>query len=813
MRKPTAIVASAIAVTLLAATAAAAGPVAGPPNSAANGPVTADGPAPAPQGAVAPMAQQLPRSTTVTLLTGDKVRVDPTPTGGVTVSPVATGDTQSTSANFVQFGWGGDQYVIPDSATPYVATTLDPRLFDVSYLARAGLDDAHTAALPLTVTGTAAASLPGIQVAATTGTTATATVSKAQAGQFGHLLAQQWRASRTGASPTPVGTLPGISRIGLAPPANAPALPAPPPSQPATSAGTSSTGLHFHTVTINTIDLNGNPGTAVGFVQNVDDARLGSFILDFPGQQGPVSFSVPDGNYSFEVSVMTGPADDLSVDSALVVKPQVAVSSDTTITLDARTAVPYQPTVQTPPPAGTSQQDLLTFSRQAATAGGLNVAAFGFDGLFSIIAMRLFSDALTGNRPLYATPTSTVKTGSLNFSAFTELAASESDSQGRPRYDLVFPSKGRIPSSLTYPLTDAALTAVHSTLYASGCAECTVPLSLFPMVYLPWSVAELGIGSGITLGEHTDYWYSSAPDLTVWQNAFDGSDNARRWGARHTLVPGQPISETFDVAGAVPSPAAAYAQTATIAIGGPSSSVASPLLVVCAACRQDDNALLNIQPFGGSDPNHFGQSVDVNDQSTLRFWRNGTLAVTSDGTPSGTLGPVGLPLPLLPTLATYQLQWAWTGPLDVHSSSDTLWTFQSGPAANSTLPSSEECAPDPSRPCTFLPLLFIRYDLPLNFQSQAKAGGPFSLAFTVSAQQNAPAPAALAATVSVSYDDGATWSPEQAAQGNGNGGFTATITHPDLAATNGFVSLRIKAHDAQGNAVDQTSIRAYGLTN
>ncbi|MDT7726033.1 MAG: hypothetical protein QOI21_2609 [Actinomycetota bacterium] len=67
-------------------------------------------------------------------------------------------------------------------------------------------------------------------------------------------------------------------------------------------------------------------------------------------------------------------------------------------------------------------------------------------------------------------------------------------------------------------------------------------------------------------------------------------------------------------------------------------------------------------------------------------------------------------------------------------------------------------------------------------------------------------PADIAAlAVEVSYDDGVTWKPSTVAR-NGSG-WTASVTHP----ASGFASLRAKASDTEGNTVEQTVIRAYRI--
>ncbi|MDG4783651.1 S8 family serine peptidase [Micromonospora sp. WMMD961] len=88
---------------------------------------------------------------TVTLITGDRVTVTPgvngaTPSVDVTRAPGATGAVRVSTE-------GGDTYVYPDEAMPYLATgRLDKQLFDVTQLIAQGFDDARTSELPLIVT-------------------------------------------------------------------------------------------------------------------------------------------------------------------------------------------------------------------------------------------------------------------------------------------------------------------------------------------------------------------------------------------------------------------------------------------------------------------------------------------------------------------------------------------------------------------------------------------------------------------------------------------------------------------------------------
>lgn len=92
-----------------------------------------------------------PTAVAVTLLTGDKVRVTPAADGGPGTVAVEDPDGQPAGARVMTVG--GDTYVYPDSARPYLAAgSLDRRLFNVTQLIAEGYDDARLDHLPLIVT-------------------------------------------------------------------------------------------------------------------------------------------------------------------------------------------------------------------------------------------------------------------------------------------------------------------------------------------------------------------------------------------------------------------------------------------------------------------------------------------------------------------------------------------------------------------------------------------------------------------------------------------------------------------------------------
>lgn len=125
----------------------------------------------------------------------------------------------------------------------------------------------------------------------------------------------------------------------------------------------------------------------------------------------------------------------------------------------------------------------------------------------------------------------------------------------------------------------------------------------------------------------------------------------------------------------------------------------------------------------------------------------------------------------------------------------TAWTFDS--------------APPPPDTVEAVPLLLVDYDLgPLDLENRSQRGDQNITLFAHRQQDAAPA-AVTGLSLSVSYDDGATWSSVPTSP-LGGGLFTAVIHNPKVGGAP-YVSLRVQATDSGGSAIDQTITRAYGL--
>ncbi|GAB3420771.1 S8/S53 family peptidase [Flindersiella endophytica] len=132
---------------------------------------------------------------------------------------------------------------------------------------------------------------------------------------------------------------------------------------------------------------------------------------------------------------------------------------------------------------------------------------------------------------------------------------------------------------------------------------------------------------------------------------------------------------------------------------------------------------------------------------------------------------------------------------------DTAWTFR-----------SERASADDD--AVALPLLQVDYDVTTDLRNRTVAGLPFVIDLTARQQDGVSRAAGVGAVKSMalwtSYDDGATWTRASVFPVSG-GRYRALVWHPRLDRTNGFVTLRVRAEDKAGNAIDQTVGRAYGL--
>jgi hypothetical protein len=198
--------------------------------------------------------------------------------------------------------------------------------------------------------------------------------------------------------------------------------------------------------------------------------------------------------------------------------------------------------------------------------------------------------------------------------------------------------------------------------------------------------------------------------------------------------------------------------------------------------RDGDMLRIRIPTLSDGPGEHYGFLDEGEPESaTAKLYRNGQLVTEAPD--------AWRDFPASADPATYRLDLRvqrsnpdWT----FSTRTDTSWTFRS------------------ERNTATLPLLQVDYRVPTDLSNQHRAGRKATIELSVR-NQKGPVPARPKAWVS--YDDGATWREVSVNQRG-----QTVIDHPRLERTNGFVALRVRATDHAGNSVDQTVLRAYGLT-
>jgi hypothetical protein len=257
----------------------------------------------------------------VTLITGDRVII--AGDGNVaTVEPTA--DRKPMAFSFATVA--GHEYVIPLDALRLIATgRLDRQLFDVVALTRLGYDDTGRT-LPLIVTRAQGA--PVRYAPARTD------------------LAAYWH-QITGGSRLPTMLIGGPDRIDLD---------APHSTADAPKARTGATPVH--TLTLHYLDPNGNPTSQFdSFLFNAAD---GSETRPVPDANGTATLQLPDGDYSIGNEMMVpSPSMGLPTEFFDLPYPNLKLTADTVVDVDARLAKPIAVTPPDHPATGGVEVDYV----------------------------------------------------------------------------------------------------------------------------------------------------------------------------------------------------------------------------------------------------------------------------------------------------------------------------------------------------------------------------------------------------------------------------------------------------------------------
>jgi len=695
--------------------------------------------------AAAPASTFRPAATTeFTLITGERI-LETQGAGGRPEFAIA-----SLGAAVFTYQVGAARYFIDSAAMPFVGSELDPTLFEQA--ASAG----GAVAVVVDWHGHAAPRLPWLLEQRTIAAGVTGGLITATSGAALRSALVQEPASARGAW---AGALSGVDRISSTAGATTPARQSPLFVQ--------------YTLTVDGIDGAGRPdtGDSVNILNTDSIEKFNGFAF---WSRGVIKVSVPTGHYSLFGEFFAGGKTGGATLQFVIVN--ITVAANATVVMDARDATSAV-SEATPLPTASGSGGIIWQRTDAAQAG-----SFAAGALWSI-------GGGSGTVRVYVSPTPAPKYGTQGWAVDYHLDSPASASS-EYTYDLAFGSLGAIAARQRHVVTRAQLATVD-TRYFSDVSDRLSAASRSG--FLPWQALSVSeFDPLIAPVERTEY-VLAGPDLswgdTVVQDYTDFagfvSDSFRQFAA------GEPASEDWGRGPSGPSVAV-------------DTGVVAPLQA-CPVCLEDNTLEFLIYPFGDNPPGHFGSPNEgapgVTETDSAILERDGVTLI------SGT-DPLG-PVPVPPGPGHYVLSYSvamsapwWT----LSTSTTTTWRFSTPRSLAGAPPAGWACFSGSSTGCSVVGLMFPDYEVPVSMLNQM-ASGPVS--FTLGIDHVLGATIAVRqATVSVSFDGGATWHAAHVSS-NGTGGFTVGYQDPPGP---GAASLRIHVTDADGGVLDQTIVNAYGIS-
>ncbi|MEV4110307.1 S8 family serine peptidase [Nonomuraea sp. NPDC049695] len=387
-------------------------------------------------------------------------------------------------------------------------------------------------------------------------------------------------------------------------------------------------------------------------------------------------------------------------------------------------------------------------------------------------------------------------------------------------YSLFLPEQGRVPSGVRYSIKSRDLQQIDDRFHADrpGDVQLSTSASLLthPGAYAgPWSM-EHAVRAQTAL---TEYVGPLSPDV-VWTRTnttmYDEGDN---YYAKHALT-----TTAVDIFAKAGSRTEAWGIQPRV----PGNVVVSDAVLdagvaQCFPCRTQDTFLATV-PVMGPVPNHQeAYTYNANWQSDvhggkdeMHLYRDGQEIPLVETQIVLWIVAFVVPTFTLPeTEAAYRLtdKFHTPNPSQLYAKDvETAWTFRSKrPTGGMSTTDDGLCiawfATGKLAPCEPVRRLNLRYDVPLDLDNRLKAGTSHRITVTGYHGSYGVRDAKLTALkLSVTFDDGAHWTPVPVSSSG-----RATITTPELSRTTGAVGLRAQATDAEGNTVEQTVHRAYGL--
>ncbi|QFR00932.1 S8 family serine peptidase [Streptomyces phaeolivaceus] len=325
-------------------------------------------------------------------------------------------------------------------------------------------------------------------------------------------------------------------------------------------------------------------------------------------------------------------------------------------------------------------------------------------------------------------------------------------------YNLLAADSGAISADQTYTL-DASNTVRRKARYHGATAGEIGADALY--TFRPWQLFGIESSDYMELGTDREEYYYVDPDTRTWHVVYPNWKTLRgQWSPLRTFT----------------EPATEPTENWLRQVVRPGTSEEYGL-----STRSGDRLTFSVAELTDSTPGHYGYVDGTDNTAKGKLYADGKLVGDS------TLGGYGT-FDVAADKASYRFELdvarraAWA---KYSTSTHTEWTFASARTATETA----------------LPLLTVGIaPKGLDLLNRAKSGQAVKVDLPLADQLGAVKASSLRAWVS--YDDGTSW--EEVTVKSGKARFT-----PATDAES--VSLRVRATDRDGNGIDQTVLRAFGL--
>jgi subtilisin family serine protease len=503
-----------------------------------------------------------------------------------------------------------------------------------------------------------------------------------------------------------------------------------------------------HTLTLKATALPDTPDGALGgwvSVSDLDDYTLFTDTVAFDAD-GTAKVTVPSGRY-----LVLGEVDDTTAGkerAALAGNAELTVNGDMTLPIDASHARPLRISAPGMAPDPGSAQGLQV----ERTHGGDSWIA------------SLYSFA--GSPSVYTVPIAAARTGTLRAYAFARLTDG-----GKTVEDVLHDLGPSVPASVDFQVDPKSLARIDQRFGTiNGDLKDPIGETRYGIDPAGFLVSE---GSGQVPGGSTRTDYVTAEPGVRWADeASPPNIGQGLWVTEIPLrkyTPGSTQTSEWVRQPFRPGPYSATGTTPSFCTPGASTRSRGNIHV----------ELVDLQDLtDGFDCLTDMPEWDALSTRTMKLYAGDTL----EGTIDRSHGDFSVPA----TAETYRLNYAVDASqaLPISTKTSTQWTFHSDPVEER------------------LPLLLVDYRLPLDLLNHPNGD---TATFTVSRVAGATTAKATGLKLWTSLDDGATWQAADVSAAAG-GKYTATLPH---AGKGQAVSLRVRASDSGGGAIDQTIIRAY----